>query len=153
MKKWGLDPDTFCNKYPFKLSGGEKRRVALAACTILQPKVILLDEPLAGLDRVGQKDLSQVINSLSKDHIIIVVTHEPELLLDQTTSILFLNNQQTQEYDCDSFLNNCILNPDFYPLPEWYTSYLKPYANSYNLPLVNAQSVAEFINGKSNESA
>ncbi len=153
MLKWGIAPEVYSNKYPFKLSGGEKRRVALAACTILQPKIILLDEPLAGLDRVGQNDLSQIITSLSKEHIIIVVTHEPELLLDQTTNVLFLNNQQTQEYDYNSFLCNCINNPDFYPLPEWYTSFLKPYAYYNNLPLVNAKSVAEFITRISNESA
>ena len=41
MNKWGLNPEIYADKYPYKLSGGEKRRVALAACTILKPKIIL----------------------------------------------------------------------------------------------------------------
>ena len=95
--KWGLFPENYSNKYPFKLSEGEKRRVALAACTILSPKVILLDEPLAGLDRVGQKDLSEIINSLTSEHIVIVVTHEPEILIQEKNKIFLLNDSKLIE--------------------------------------------------------
>ena len=151
MEKWGLSPEIYANKYPFKLSGGEKRRVALAACTILQPKIILLDEPLAGLDRVGQKDLSKIINTLSNEHVVIVVTHEPELLLQEKCRIIYLNGKETAEFDSNTFLYNAVINPDFYPIPQWYTNYVKPYADKYNLPLVNSESVANFLRSIKNE--
>ena len=151
MEKWGLSSEVYANKYPFKLSGGEKRRVALAACTILQPKIILLDEPLAGLDRVGQNDLSKIINDLSKEHIVIVVTHEPELILQDNSRILYLNANETAEYDSNTFLYNAVINPDFYPIPQWYTNYVKPYAETYQLPPVNSEAVADFLRSIKNE--
>ena len=153
MKKWGLDPEVYSDKYPYKLSGGEKRRVALAACTILKPKIILLDEPLAGLDRAGQSDLAEIINSLSQESIVIVVTHEPELIMQDNSSILFLNGTETAQYSSSEFLANAVVNPEFYPLPEWYSSALLPYTQNYKLPTVNAEAVAEYIESYNNESA
>ena len=153
MQKWGLNPEKYSDKYPFKLSGGEKRRVALAACTILKPKIILLDEPLAGLDRAGQQDLAEIINSLSLENIVIVVTHEPELILQENSSVLFLNGTETAQYSSREFLANALINPEFYPLPEWYSTALAPYAQSFNLPKVNAEDVADYLESYNNESA
>ena len=152
MKKWGLDPEIYSQKYPYKLSGGEKRRVALAACTILKSKIILLDEPLAGLDRSGQSDLAEIINTLSLENIVIVVTHEPELIMNDNSSILYLNDKQTVQYSASEFLSNAVLNPEFYPLPEWYTTAMQPYAMNYSLPKVSAEAVAEYIESINNES-
>ncbi|MBR4570009.1 MAG: ABC transporter ATP-binding protein [Candidatus Riflebacteria bacterium] len=153
MKKWGLDPEVYSDKYPFKLSGGEKRRVALAACTILKPKIILLDEPLAGLDRAGQTDLAEIINSLSLESIVIVVTHEPELILQENSSVLFLNGAETSQYSSREFLSNAVINPEFYPLPEWYTTTLAPFAQNFDLPKVKAEDVADYLESYSNEPA
>ena len=152
MKKWGLDPEIYSEKYPYKLSGGEKRRVALAACTILKPKIILLDEPLAGLDRAGQADLAEIIYSLSLENIVIVVTHEPELILQDNSSVLYLNGTDTAQYSSSEFLANAVMNSEFYPLPEWYSTALKPYAQNFNLPNVNAEAVASYLESCSNES-
>lgn len=51
----GLDPEIFGEKSPFELSGGEKRRVALAGIIAMRPRVLVLDEPTAGLDPRGKK--------------------------------------------------------------------------------------------------
>lgn len=146
MEKWGIEPQIYKDKYPFNLSGGEKRRVALAACTILNPNIILLDEPLAGLDRAGQSDLSSIINSLVKDHIVIIVTHEPELLIQHNSKILFLNNEKSTLYSSNEFLYKSVKDPNFYPLPEWYCNLLKDKANISYMPLVNAKNVADYLN-------
>ena len=151
LKTWGLSSALYSEKYPFNLSGGEKRRVALAACTILEPKVILLDEPVAGLDRVGQKDLSEIINSLAKEHIVIIVTHEPELLINNNSHILFIDGVYTKEFNVNDFLSKAIQNSDFYPLPEWYVENLKYYVNSQKLPIVKAEEVANFLENQKNK--
>lgn len=144
MIKWGLEPELFKGKNPFELSGGEKRRVALAACTIMKPKVILLDEPLAGLDYFGQLSLSSIIKSLTEDHVVIVVTHEPELLLNEETSLLYVDDKSIQMSGSE-FLARSIENSDFYPLPDWYWKAVSPYSKCDALPLINPESVADFI--------
>ena len=56
MEMVGLDYDTYRNKSPFDLSGGQKRRVAIAGVIAMEPKVLILDEPTAGLDPKGRDD-------------------------------------------------------------------------------------------------
>ncbi len=54
MEMVGLDYDTYKDKSPFDLSGGQKRRVAIAGVIAMEPKVLILDEPTAGLDPKGE---------------------------------------------------------------------------------------------------
>ena len=66
---------------PFSLSGGEKRRVAIAGILAMGTDVLMLDEPLAGLDPEGQDDLCVLLQKLNKEgRTIIVVSHESEIL-------------------------------------------------------------------------
>lgn len=65
---------------PDQLSGGQRQRVAIARATIMQPKIILADEPTGNLDRASGKDVIDILeqlNSLGK--ILIMVTHDPEI--------------------------------------------------------------------------
>ncbi len=76
----GLAPATFGPRSPFTLSGGEMRRVALAGVLAMQPRVLILDEPTAGLDPQGKADLQQLILDL---HVrggitLIVISHTME---------------------------------------------------------------------------
>jgi len=65
---------------PFELSGGQKRRVALAGVFAMEPEVIVLDEPMAGLDPAGREDVFQFIRAYHKQHgtTVIFVTHSME---------------------------------------------------------------------------
>ena len=150
LQRWGLDPEKFYQRHPFELSGGEKRRVALAACTVAMPPVILLDEPLAGLDANGQKALAEMLNQLALEHIVIVVTHEPEVFLQPDSSILFLREGQGSWFSGDDFLRQAVHDRDFYPLPRWYCQALAPFAAVPSLPPVNAEAVASFITREKN---
>ncbi len=73
----GLDPSEFSEKSPFELSGGEKRRAALAGILAMRPKYLVLDEPMAGLDPLGRHEILALIESLRSDFGtgIVMVSH------------------------------------------------------------------------------
>jgi energy-coupling factor transport system ATP-binding protein len=74
----GLDPDRFRGRRIDELSGGEQRRVALAGVIARRPRVLVLDEPLAGLDAPSREALVQVIRALPEGLTTIIVTHDTE---------------------------------------------------------------------------
>lgn len=72
----GLNAGEIGEKSPFELSGGQKRRVAIAGVLAMNPDILVLDEPTAGLDPKGKKDILNLLNGLSsKISIIIMVSH------------------------------------------------------------------------------
>jgi energy-coupling factor transport system ATP-binding protein len=74
----GLDGVALSHR-PERLSGGQQRRLALAVQLLRDPKVLLLDEPTAGLDWTVRDEVLQLLAGLSRDRALLVVTHEPEL--------------------------------------------------------------------------
>jgi cobalt/nickel transport system ATP-binding protein len=85
-----LGLDGFENRVTFKLSGGEKRLVALAAVLAMQPEVLLLDEPSAGLDDATKERLIEILRNL--DTTYIIVSHEFDFLAELSDSICTLHN-------------------------------------------------------------
>lgn len=73
----GLDYDEFASRSPFDLSGGEKRRVAIAGVIAMQPKILVLDEPVAGLDPQGREEILVLVKKLQQEisPTIIMVSH------------------------------------------------------------------------------
>ncbi len=80
MNMVGLNYETFKDKSPFDLSGGQKRRVAIAGVIAMEPKVLILDEPTAGLDPKGRDDILAQIRKLHDEFgmTIILVSHSME---------------------------------------------------------------------------
>lgn len=80
MNMVGLNYEAFKDKSPFDLSGGQKRRVAIAGVIAMEPKVLILDEPTAGLDPKGRDDILSQIKKLHDDFgmTIILVSHSME---------------------------------------------------------------------------
>lgn len=71
----GLNDEVY-NKSPFELSGGQMRRVAIAGILAIEPEILVLDEPTAGLDPVGRKELMALFETLHKNGMtIVLVTH------------------------------------------------------------------------------
>ncbi len=80
MRTVGLDPAFFSEKSPFELSGGEKRRAALAGIIAMKPKYLVLDEPMAGLDPSGRREVIATIANLRAELgcTVIMVSHSME---------------------------------------------------------------------------
>ena len=71
----GIDESLF-ERSPFELSGGQMRRVAIAGILAMEPRILVLDEPTAGLDPIGRKELMTLFKKLHQDGItIVLVTH------------------------------------------------------------------------------
>lgn len=80
----GLNYNEVKDKTPFSLSGGQKRRVAIAGVIVTRPEVLVLDEPVAGLDPEGKRNLMKTLRELKKDFVktIIIVSHDMDEVLE-----------------------------------------------------------------------
>ena len=88
----GLGEDML-DKSPFDMSGGQKRRVAIAGVLAMQPRVLVLDEPTAGLDPRGRKELTELIRQLHEDagNTIVMVSHSMDDIASLAQRIIVMN--------------------------------------------------------------
>ncbi len=86
--------DEFLEKSPFELSGGQKRRVAIAGVIAMRPKVLILDEPTAGLDPEGSQSILNNIRDYHKAHgaAIVLVSHSMEEVAQSVERIVVVND-------------------------------------------------------------
>ena len=93
LKLGGLD-EKLNNKSPFELSGGQKRRVAIAGVLAMRPEMMILDEPTAGLDPQGRDEILGQIERLNREHglTILVVSHSMEDMARYVDRIMVMND-------------------------------------------------------------
>ncbi len=96
----GLD-ESYFERSPFDLSGGEKRRVAIAGVMAMEPEVLILDEPCAGLDPKGRETVLDLIKQYHKTtgSTVMVVSHSMEDISKIATKVLVMNNSHLAYYD------------------------------------------------------
>ncbi len=101
MTMVGLSMDQFAEKSPFELSGGEKRRAALAGILAMRPKYLVLDEPMAGLDPQGRQSILAMLEKLRSDTgcSIIMVSHSMEDVARHADRILVMNQGEVKYLD------------------------------------------------------
>lgn len=76
LKQVGLNPAEVSEKSPFELSGGQKRRVAIAGVLAMQPSILILDEPAAGLDPAGRREMFDLIRGIHDSGVtVVMVSH------------------------------------------------------------------------------
>ncbi len=94
MEMVGLDYEIYRNKSPFDLSGGQKRRVAIAGVIAMEPRILILDEPTAGLDPKGRDDILDQIKKLHTEYkmTIILVSHSMEDVGKLAERIIVMNS-------------------------------------------------------------
>jgi len=106
LKLVGLD-ESFLKKSPFDLSGGEKRRVAIAGVLALKPDILVLDEPTAGLDPKGTKELLGMIKALNESgKTIILVTHDINIVYEYADNVIVMDNGEVVKIASPSELFN-----------------------------------------------
>ena len=105
----GLD-DSFLQRNPLDLSGGQKRRVAIAGVLAMEPKVLVLDEPTAGLDPASAAAMMALFvryQAQSNDHTVILVTHDMDNVLNYCDHVVVLHEGSLiYTGDTPSFFNS-----------------------------------------------
>ena len=91
LKTVGIDESLF-KRSPFEVSGGQRRRVAIAGILALQPKILVLDEPTAGLDPRGAREILKLFKELNeKGTTIILVTHDINIVYEFADDVVVMN--------------------------------------------------------------
>lgn len=107
----GLD-ESYLERSPFELSGGQKRRVAIAGILILDPEVLVLDEPTAGLDPQGANEMMTLFMRLNREmnKTVLLVTHDMDHVMNYCDHVIVLDHGKVKhESDVQTFFEH----------PEW----------------------------------
>ena len=131
LEKVGIHEELY-DRSPFELSGGQMRRVAIAGILSLNPEVLVLDEPAAGLDPWGHQEMMELFQSLNKSGMtILLVTHDMEdvsqyakkvIVMDQGEKIVEMTPQQLfqdQEFLQNYHLDEPVVTQFARQLKEW----------------------------------
>lgn len=104
MEMVSLDFESYKDKNPFEISGGEKRKVSIASMLVLDPQYIILDEPTVGLDPKSCEEIISILEKLNKEFnkTIILVTHVMDLVYRISNRVMFLKNGKLVSFK-DSF--------------------------------------------------
>jgi len=94
MEMVGLEYEKYKDLSPFEISGGQKRRVAIAGVVAMEPKVLILDEPIAGLDPRGRDAILHQLKRLHEEykHTVILVTHSMEDVADVAEEVIVMSD-------------------------------------------------------------
>lgn len=98
LKLVGLD-ESYLEKSPFDLSGGQKRRVAIAGILAVNPDILILDEPTAGLDPQGAKEMLNLFKEINKQgKTVIIVSHDMNQVLEYCDDVIVMNKGQIERH-------------------------------------------------------
>lgn len=152
VKLVGLDYNKVADVSPFELSGGQKRRIAIAGVIVAKPEVLILDEPIVGLDPEGRREFLKLLHSLHESFVktIIIVTHDMNVVAENcdraaifkdgrifavgTPEELFGNKQLIIDAGLDlpitAYLKD-VLEPEFYPTDLKTESFIESAAKEF----------------------
>lgn len=98
IKLVGLD-ESYLERSPFDLSGGQKRRIAIAGILAMDPDILILDEPTAGLDPQGAKEMLQLFKKVNQEgKTVILVSHDMNQVLEYCDDVVVMNHGQVERH-------------------------------------------------------
>ncbi len=119
LKTVGIEESDF-EKSPLELSGGQKRRVAIAGIVAMQPEILVLDEPTAGLDPQGATSMMKLFKKLNKENgiTVIIVTHNMEHVLDYCDEVVVMEKGSViirtdikEFFEKTEYMEKAMINP------------------------------------------
>lgn len=110
INKLGLEKEK--HKYPNQVSGGQLQRAAIARALVTNPKIVLADEPTGALDSKNSKVIMDALKDISKDRLVIMVTHNEELAKSYASRIIRLNDGKIESQEDISNNENKESNPN-----------------------------------------
>lgn len=136
--------ESYYERTPFELSGGERRRVAIAGILALDPDILVLDEPTAGLDYQGSSDVMNLVKELNeKGKTIILVTHDMDIVYRYANRVCLLKNGKI-DFDgapVDLFARN----DESLDLPFLFDLASKLNRKGYNIPLNKIHTIEDVL--------
>lgn len=91
-------PDSMLSKSPFDLSGGEKRRVAIAGVISMEPEILILDEPTSGLDPMGREQILELVKNYREQtgKTVLIVSHSMDDVARYATKVIVMNDAKVE---------------------------------------------------------
>ncbi len=159
-KTVGIDDDIL-EKLPFKLSGGQMRKVAIAGILAIEPKVLVLDEPTVGLDPLTRRLLLKTIMDISEkaDNKVILVTHDMNVVNEYANRCVVFNegrivfNGETSElFNNEEIIETCALSyPDIFSISKNIFDHLKANGEIKKLDISKMANLIEILAENNNE--
>ena len=151
----GLD-ESYLEKSPFDLSGGQKRRVAIAGILAMNPDILILDEPTAGLDPQGAKEMLNLFQKINQQgKTVILVSHDMNQVLEYCDDVVVMNKGRVEKHVTvdELFRETEYLTSLSIDFPMITSFILELYANGYHIDpsLKDINQLIEEIGGQINE--
>ena len=151
----GLD-ESYLEKSPFDLSGGQKRRVAIAGILAMDPDILVLDEPTAGLDPQGAKEMLNLFQKINQQgKTVILVSHDMNQVLEYCDDVVVMNKGRVEKHVTvdELFRETEYLTSLSIDLPMITSFILELNANGYHIDpsLKDINQLIEEIGGQINE--
>ena len=112
-------------RFPKELSGGQKQRIAIARCLIKKPQLILADEPTGNLDNKTAKQILSLLKEISKDRLVVVVSHSvkdaneyADRIIELSDGIIIKDHERVEKNKRELIEDDCIVLPAYKRLTE-----------------------------------
>lgn len=140
-------PASYYQKSPFELSGGEKRRVAIAGILAMEPRILVLDEPVAGLDPQGIEEIMNLFKKIHENGVtVILVSHDMDVVLKYASDVVIMDEGRIIK-TCKPF--ELFADPDFekysLDMPLVYKFALKLKENGLDIDLTSIRTIEELV--------
>lgn len=142
----GID-SSYYEKSPFEISGGEKRRVAIAGIIASSPSILVLDEPTVGLDPNGKKEILDLIKKIhEKGTTIIIVTHDMDVVMEYASKVVVLKDSRfikmvtpSELFNSKDLSNYSLEIPSFYKFKRYLDEF------GFKKDISNANTIDELV--------
>ena len=140
-------PESYFKRSPFELSGGERRRVAIAGILAINPDILVLDEPTAGLDEQGSHDVMELAKEMHKNgKTIIMVTHDMDLVMKYCDIVFVLKDGKLDYQGPVNQLFDSITEDSAIEIPPLYQLAKKLKDRGAPIKIENIKSVEDLVN-------